>query len=377
MTADEHARATLEAVLDAMPSGVLIAEAPSGRLLYANRQAEEIFRTTPKELHDPATYRLHPAWRLSGAPLEPEELPLVRALTHGEVSTGVELAFDSAAGTRVYFRINAAPVRSPRGDVIAAVCGFDDITREIEAARQREQGDRFRELFLAMLGHDLRSPLSAIAFGARVLLQRGALGAEDARVVARISAASERMRRMIDQILDLTRSRFSGGIPIEPRRMNLHDLVRRIVDELEAAHPGRTVRLDQRGEPHGVWDPDRLGQVVSNLVGNALEHTAPDAKVDVTVERVGPRVRLVVHNDGEPIAREILPTLFDPFRPSREARTGAPRGLGLGLYIAREVVLAHGGEIDVSSEADNGTTVTVTLPATATPTARTRAPFPP
>ena len=284
---------------------------------------------------------------------------------------GVELAFDSEGGARVYYRCNAAPVRAPSGEVVAAVCGFEDITHPIEAQRLREQSERFRELFVGMLGHDLRNPLSAITFGVKILAERGALGAEDARVVARIAAAAERMRRMIDQILDLTRIRLRGGIPIAPRRMNLHELVRRIVDELEPAHPGRRLRLETRGDPDGTWDPDRLGQVVSNLIGNALEHTGPDAVVDVIVDRTGDVARLAVHNTGAPIAADLLPVIFDPFRSSRGAyEDGAPRGLGLGLYIAREIVRSHGGRLEVASSAGEGTTFTVTLPACAAAAAR-------
>jgi signal transduction histidine kinase len=364
MGTDEHVRATLEAVLDAMPSGFIIVEAPSGEVSYVNHKAEEIFATTPRGLHDPATYREHPAFRLDGTRVPSAELPLVRALSQGEVSVGVELAFDSEQGTRVYYRCNAAPVRSAAGEIVAAVCGFEDITLQIEAQRQREQAERFRELFVGMLGHDLRNPLAAITFGAKILAQRGTLGPEDARVVARIAAAGERMRRMIDQILDLTRIRLRGGIPISPRRMNLHDLVRRIVDELEPAHPGRTLRVRLSDDPAGFWDPDRLGQVVSNLLGNALEHTARDAAVDVIVDRTGPTAHLVVHNTGAPIAADLLPVIFDPFRSSRGARSdGAPRGLGLGLYIAREIVRSHGGRLDVVSTESEGTTFTVTLPA--------------
>jgi signal transduction histidine kinase len=366
MRTDDHVRATLEAVLDAMPSGIIIVNAPTGDVAYVNHRAGEIFRTTPPELQDPTTYRDNPAFRIDGSPVPVEELPLVRALCQGEVAEGVELAFDNASGVRTYYRCNAAPVRAGGGEIVAAVCAFEDITPRIEAERQREQAERFRELFVGMLGHDLRNPLSAITFGARLLAERAALGPEEARVLARVAAAGERMRRMIDQILDLTRIRVRGNIPLCPRPMSLTDLVRRIVDELAPAHPGRTVRLHEDGDAEGTWDPDRLGQVVSNLVGNALEHTPPEVAVDVAVERLCDGARLAVHNSGAPIASDLLPVIFDPFRPRRDAgdRPGsaAPRGLGLGLYIAREIVVAHGGRLDVTSAAEIGTTFTVTLP---------------
>ncbi|MFT3763979.1 MAG: PAS domain S-box protein [Minicystis sp.] len=356
-------RARLAAVLEAIPVGVLIAEAPQGSVSYANAAAQRLVRGTPTDITSLATYRKHRAFTIAGEPIEPGDLPLVRALVRGDVASGVELAFEVAPGEISYFRCNAAPLHDASGAIVAAVCAFDDITREIEARRQREQTERFRELFVGMLGHDLRSPLASILTAASLLLRRGTLGPDDAKAADRISAAGLRMKRMIEQILDLTRSRLGGGIPVVPHRTDLCDLTRRIIEEVEAAHQGRTIRFSTRGEPRCWCDPDRLGQVISNLVGNALHHTTPDVPVDVVVERTGNVVRVEVHNGGPPIPPELLPVIFNPFRRSAAAEKDRPaEGLGLGLYISQQIALAHGGRIEVASTAEAGTTFTLMLP---------------
>jgi len=170
------------------------------------------------------------------------------------------------------------------------------------------------------------------------------------------------MERMIEQLLDLARSRLGGGIPLVRHRLDLRALTQRIAEEVAAAHPAHRIVLATDDEVWGRWDPDRLEQVVSNLVGNAMQHGSVAHPVRVALDRVGDAVRLVVRNQGEPIPERALPTLFDPFLPGRgEARTRG-NGLGLGLYIAERVVRAHGGRVEVESSPEAGTTFTVTLP---------------
>jgi signal transduction histidine kinase len=175
------------------------------------------------------------------------------------------------------------------------------------------------------------------------------------------------MARMIEQLLDLTRTRHGGGIPIDPRPVDLAEVARRIVDELEIAYPEHTLNLtvDARAQTIGEWDPDRLAQVVSNLVGNAIHHGRVDHPIEVCIGDDGNAVTLVVHNMGEPIPAHYLPVIFDPFQGTKGARR---KGLGLGLFITKQILLAHGGQIDVESNPTRGTTFTVRLPRTQKPT---------
>ncbi len=231
-----------------------------------------------------------------------------------------------------------------------------------EAARERlAETLRLNELFVAVLGHDLRTPLSAISLGAAILLKRSALRPEDAKAVGRIASSADRIARMIGQVLDLTRSRLAGGIPVRPERLDLHELARKVVDELKLAHPDASFRLELEGDCWGEWDPDRLAQVLSNLGGNAVQHGA-EAPVVLTVSGSGgDTVSLAVHNSGPPILPESVETIFDAFRAGTRS-PGSSAGLGLGLYITREIVRAHGGSIAVRSTDGAGTTFTVRLP---------------
>jgi signal transduction histidine kinase len=234
----------------------------------------------------------------------------------------------------------------------------EQLQQIVELQASREENARLQERFTGVLGHDLRNPLTAIMMGTSSLLHRSLPEAET-RIITRIHSSADRMRRMIEQLLDLTRVRTGGGIVVELVELDLADLARRVVAELEMAHPERALQVHARGETVGEWDPDRLAQALSNLVGNALHHGASDEPVVVRVEGAGEAVVLAVHNGGEPIPSELVPVIFDPFR---RAKGGNASGLGLGLFIAQQIVLAHQGSLGVVSTAADGTTFTVTLP---------------
>jgi PAS domain S-box-containing protein len=237
-----------------------------------------------------------------------------------------------------------------------------------EERRLREQRERdaeqlaaaaeLRERFVGMLGHDLRGPLTAILSTAQTLERKGALAPADMHAIRRIGGSASRMQRMIEQMLDLTRILHSGGLVLETEPSDLRRIVEDILAELRAVHPGVELQSGAQGDCRGEWDVDRLCQVVWNLVANAVRHGAAKA-VEVRVDGTGDRVTLQVHNQGAPIPRDVLPSIFEPFWSGSKAP--AKEGLGLGLYITREIVSAHGGEISVASSAE-GTTFTVHLP---------------
>jgi signal transduction histidine kinase len=236
-----------------------------------------------------------------------------------------------------------------------------DIARRDELETALRESARFQEQFVAILGHDLRNPLSAISAGAS-LLRRIEAPQLRASTVARIAASAARMHRMVDQLLDLTRARLAGGIPVQPRRgTNLAEVARSAVDELRVAHPDAQLTLHTATHIRGEWDADRMAQVISNLVANAISY-GDGAPVEVEVNCANGAAVLAVHNGGLPIPADVLPRIFDPFRRATEG-PAAPDGLGLGLFITREIVLAHGGTIAVTSARQEGTTFTVTLPA--------------
>ncbi|HET6150560.1 MAG TPA: hybrid sensor histidine kinase/response regulator [Polyangia bacterium] len=219
---------------------------------------------------------------------------------------------------------------------------------------------RLAEMFSAVLGHDLRNPLSVVTTSAELLIRRSA-DEVVRRSAARIAANGQRMGRMIDQLLDMARARVAGGIPLSLGEADLLALCRKVVADHEISYPARGLQLHHQGNARGVWDEDRLFQVLSNLLGNALQHGKNDAPVSIVLDATGfSQVVLSVHNQGS-IPPEILPYLFDPFR-GRPKRPHPSRGLGLGLYIVHQIVEAHGGRVDVRSSEEGGTGFVVTLP---------------
>ncbi|MFL5351539.1 ATP-binding protein [Archangium sp.] len=237
-----------------------------------------------------------------------------------------------------------------------------------EAARQTAV---FREQFLGILGHDLRNPLQAISGNAALLLRYGGLSEPQRKAVNRISISADRMARMIGDILDFTRTRLGGGYTLARTWVNVHDVLRQVVEELEVAHPQRRFELSVSGTGWGEWDADRIAQAASNLVGNAVQYSPEDSAIRVVVRDEGEGVRVEVHNLGPPIPTERMPHIFDPFVRGRDgARSGGRSGLGLGLYITHEIVKAHGGSLQVRSTEAEGTCFWLNLPRHLLPAAR-------
>jgi two-component system, sensor histidine kinase and response regulator len=222
---------------------------------------------------------------------------------------------------------------------------------------QIQQAQRMSDLFIGVLGHDLRNPLSSIVNGA-ALLELKADSPDDTRTKARVILnASRRMERLIQQLLDFALARVKGDIPIEPVNVDLARSARQVVGELGAS-ASVPVELEVRGDTSGVWDADRMMQVLSNLIGNGVEHGQPDSPVRVSIDGESPdQVTLAVENRGT-IPRQTLAVLFSPFKP----RGRNSRGLGLGLYIVDQVVLAHGGRVSVDEPSPGRTRFLVRLP---------------
>ncbi len=255
---------------------------------------------------------------------------------------------------------------------------LDDLTRFHESIDQSlaqavesftERVDQSRRLFLAILGHDLRNPLNALTVSAQLLTLPDQDDPEAIVEAASVIAASARaMERMIGDLLDFTASGLGGKMPLSRASTDLQAICREVAEEIRATEPQCTLHHKCEGDLTGHWDATRLRQVVSNLLGNAVQHGGDGAgacNVSLSVRSEGSQVVLAVHNDGRPIPASALPTIFDPLR--RLASGDLPRrnrsvGIGLGLYIAHQIVTSHGGTIDVQSTADAGTTFTACLP---------------
>jgi len=227
-----------------------------------------------------------------------------------------------------------------------------------------EDSVRYGELFAGILAHDLRNPLGTIITATELIARRHASAGEPLlQPLGHVKHSCERMSRMIDQLLDFSRARAGGGIEIRRRSTDLAEVMGRALAEVHALFPAHQVMLDARGNCGGHWDSDRLQQICASLIANAVQHGGGGGKAAVGVELDGTShdaVAVRVHNDGA-IPPAILPTVFDAFS-SAERRREHSRGLGLGLFIVREVVAAHGGTVHVTSSSDHGTTFALRLP---------------
>jgi PAS domain S-box-containing protein len=267
-----------------------------------------------------------------------------------------DLVFVQALADRASLAIENA--RLFREVEMARAATAAKLSDEAERRRQAEEAARFAEMFVGILGHDLRNPLNAVTMAARLLLRKST---GDITPVERILASAQRMSNMVGQLLDLTRSRLAGGIAVERKPIDLDTIVADVIDELRRVSPGRDIHWEKGSGEQAFVDPDRLAQVVSNLVGNALLHGDRSRPITVGLSASSSFIAFVVHNDGPPIPDHLLPVIFDPFRRTT-VRDERSQGLGLGLFITRQIVLAHGGRIDVTSKAEAGTTFRVTLP---------------
>jgi len=280
-------------------------------------------------------------------------------------------------GSRFWANVIISRILGRDGNLV----GFAKVTRDLTHRRaldeerieraaleqslaEQKKIDELREQLIGIVGHDLRSPLSSVVVGAELMLKRGMLHDADAKVTARIARSAERMAKIISQLLDFTRSRLGGGMRIEPREVDLAEICAQVIAEVETVHPDHAVSFEADSDVRGVWDRERLAQVVSNLVGNAIAYGKADGAVSVVLRDEGDSVTLSVHNEGPAIPAEVLPAIFDPFRRQARRTSRNSDGLGLGLFICRELVAAHGGEISVQSTDGAGTAFTVRLPRT-------------
>lgn len=356
--AEDELRASREELMDFFENAIegMHKVGADGTILWANRAELELLGYPRDEYvgHHVADFHVDPT----------AAAELLTRLGRNENVRGFEARLRRKDGSVRHVLINCN-ARFEAGQFLHSRCFTRDISdrKRLEAELRQQNEDlaravRFSETFVGILGHDLRNPLSAITTAASLLARR-ADSERVARPAARILSSGRRMARMIDQLLDFTRIRLGKGIPLERREIDLADSCRLAVEEAAAAGE-RIIELRADGDLVGAWDGDRLAQLVSNLLGNAIAHGTPETPVTVRLD--GSRrhgVELEVHNGGV-IPDAIRPVLFEPLKNhSKQERSS---GLGLGLYISQQIVLAHGGTIEVVSAQGEGTRVVVSLP---------------
>jgi sigma-B regulation protein RsbU (phosphoserine phosphatase) len=236
----------------------------------------------------------------------------------------------------------------------------DQVAVALEKAHLDEAA-RYRERLIGIVSHDLRSPLTAILATAQTLLRRTAAGDSTHQAAARIEACAQRATRMVRDLLDYTQVHLGTGLVLQRHAIDFHQVLRQTIQELLAAHPSRCINLKTFGEAQGFWDADRLAQMIENLAGNALTYSPPSSAIEVACTASDHGVRLQVQNAGPAIAAQRLANIFDAMQRGVNG-SNPQRSLGLGLFIVKSIAEAHGGTVEVTSTAAEGTTFAVRLP---------------
>ncbi len=357
----EAERAWLQAVLDQMPEGVHIASAPGAELVLVNRAAEEIVGalSTVTNLSSSDLPQVFGLRNTDGSTVEVGDLPLQQALWNGDIAIGRELQHVRDDGTVVDLLVNAAPLHDTDGRIIAGVAIFQDITRLKDL-------DRLKDEFMSIASHELRTPLTNMRAAAQLVLKRVNQGTFTNREVALVSTIvqqSERMARLIEELLDVSRLQI-GRFELRPERFDMAALALEVTNNSRLAHPKLTYELSASNPVFVEADRDRMAQVIGNLLENAIKYSPEGGIVALSVAALHEdgMARIEVRDSGigfDPRKRE---EIFERF--SRLVHvSNHSKGLGLGLFISRQIVTAHGGTITAySSGPEQGATFTVMLP---------------
>lgn len=272
-------------------------------------------------------------------------LPIVVLSGRAEVDTALE---SMRRGVQEYL------VKGQAEDVL--------LPRAIRYAIERKRSQDLEQLLVGIVSHDLRNPLNTISLAQQLLSRSPNISAEERRNLDRIVKAAARATRLVSDLMDVTRLRMSGTLPMVCLRADLNEAARRVVDEFCGSHPHRKILLEEASGDAGAWaDPTRVEQAIGNLIANALQHGKQDSPISVQVAPDEAWVTVAVRNDGEPIPRDLIPRLFEPL--VRVSRSGsAHSGIGLGLFICSHIVKAHGGRMEVNSTAEAGTEFRFSIP---------------
>lgn len=289
------------------------------------------------------------------------ETPVVMLTGQGDEALAVELMKAGASDYLPKAQLSAERLSTA---ILAALKLHEAQQAAKQAQELLRQQVQFAEMFVGIASHDLRNPLSVIMLSTALLERSGTLPENMMPAVARIKTSGKRALRLIRDLLDFTQARLGTGLPVTAVPADLQAIANEALEELRSAHPGRDIVLEAAHEASGVWDPDRLAQLIGNLVTNALVYGDTGRPVTVHLAGDADAVRLTVHNWGDAIPAELMGELFQPLRQGPGQR-GAPMGnIGLGLFIVQQIALAHSGTVDVESSFAGGTTFIVRLPRT-------------
>ncbi|WP_224244900.1 sensor histidine kinase [Hyalangium gracile] len=340
-----EAETRLKTLVDLSCDGYLLHDGIT--VLEASRGSASLLGCLPEELVDQPLFRF----------LAPESRQAAQDAYRTQQEMPYELTILRYGEVRVPIQVLAREVTF-RGQK-ACLWALWDITGKKAAEEAATRAEYLREQLLGVVGHDLRTPLNTIMLGLSALQHEGKLEERQTRQLTIMSNAARRMERMIHELLDFTRARLAGGIPVTPTPMSLGPVLERVVEEYRLAHPEYPILPVTEGDLAGHWDEARLAQLLDNLLQNALRHSLANTSIGLSVKGEPGGVTLVVLNKGPLLQPEEREAIFEPFRRGKRP---AGEGLGLGLFIAKQIAEAHGGRISVESAIERGTSFKVWLP---------------
>jgi PAS domain S-box-containing protein len=329
---------------------------PAGELSSVNARVLDYFGVTSDQV-------LGSDWRRF---VHPDDLESCSLRWSESLRTGreyeVEFRLRRADGVYRWHLGRAVAMR----DATGAVSGWFGTNTDIDD-RKRTQDEllersAYEQQLIGIVSHDLRNPINAIGIAAGLLAKRGQLDEIQAKAVARITSSSGRARRMIRDFLDFTQARSTGRLPVLPVPANIRQIARHVFDEIRVLYPDRPATIEHEGDEEGIWDADRIAQVIGNLLSNAFQHSPAAAPILLRTRGDCTDVVIEVHNEGTPIPPGQIARFFQPFERGAGLTPSAERSIGLGLFISNQIVAAHHGTISVRSNAAEGTLFTVRLP---------------
>ncbi len=351
-------RRRLKLLVDQLPEAVIVVEPDPEQVTIVNQRASELLGwdiEAPVPLDEFLKY--NPRFDLEGSPLLGPDIPMVRALRQGEVLTRSELTLERPDGRRITLLVNGAPMIDDTGKVVAAVAVFQDYT-------QIRDAEQIKDDFLSLVSHELRTPLTTIRGGAYMIRndREGLDAAAEDAMLADIEREGERLQFIIENMVQLANIR-AGRYTLETEPLHIRLLVQHAIHIAQETAPERTFSMTVEPNLFADADETSVDQILLNLLRNAIKYTPSGSPVEVDARRVADMVQITVRDHGPGISDEDLPFVFERFRRGAESQRSRIEGMGVGLYLAKNLVEAHGGTIVAERAEDGGTRIRFTIPA--------------
>lgn len=351
-------RLRLKLLIDQLPEAVIVVEPEPEQVTIANRQTSQLLGwdiQTPISLHD--FLARNRRYDLDGSDMSSVDIPLVRALRHGQTLSRSELTVERPDGKRITILVNGAPMLDERGKVIAAVAVFQDYT-------QIRDAEQIKDDFLSLVSHELRTPLTTIRGGAYMMRNNrdGLNEASEDALLSDIEREGERLQFIIENMVQLANIR-AGRYSLETEPLHVRLVIEHTLQVIRETAPDRAFNMTTEPNLFAEADGTSVEQILLNLLHNAIKYTPSGSPVEIDARRNGDMVEIAVRDHGPGISDEDLPFVFERFRRGAESKRSRIEGMGVGLYLAKNLVEAHGGTITADCPEDGGTRVRFTIPA--------------